>query len=118
MGGKLKSRNESEANYRNIMQDWTMVHDEKSDIYRLVVRRAQATVIVERSMSATLVDHRGLFGPKGRSHAASIHTMEVDSWAKPSRQWLMKLRSVTSIQMTLDGTKMHSGVVDDHDHDH
>jgi len=117
MTAKIKSRSESESNYRLIMADWNDLHDQHVDIYRISARNGSATVIAERTAAATVTDHRGTFGKKGQTHVVRTTTMEVDAWQKHSGRWLLRNRSVTTIKMTVDNSRILFGIPDEHSHE-
>lgn len=118
LNGKFLSRREAEDNYRKTMQEWNRIRNQKKDIYRSAIQPGKANILVERSLDADLTDSRGLYGPKRKTHAVTLITMEGDIWEKVAGRWLLKTRSVTSIEMHIDGKRLRAGTFDDDDHQH
>lgn len=117
LAGKFRSRKDVALTYRKAMQHWNNIHDQKLDIYRISTRGNSAIVIVERSLVADVDDNKLVSDAKGNVHHVVLTTMEGDTWVKTSGHWLLQMRSITAIEMIVDGEYSRTGAFDD-DHDH
>ncbi len=99
----VKSRAEAEAGYRQLMQDWTRLWDQKLSILHLKVNGKKATAIVERMASGDFLDRLGAYGPKSRSHVLTSDIVEIDTWNRTAAGWLLRTRQISVAKLLVDG---------------
>lgn len=117
MSGAVKNRSEAEAGYRKLAEDWVRFDSQKIEIDKITLKRAVATVIVNKISSGIMSDRAGIYGPKGKTHRATADTMDMDTWVRTGQGWKLKFRKIVMAEMSVDGQKYRSkGFVADADH--
>jgi ketosteroid isomerase-like protein len=115
LDGKEMSRAEAEANYRQLMQNWTHVRKQRAEIYKLTVHGNKATVTAHRVTAGDMTDNQGTLGPKGKAHTIDSNVMEIDTWTKTAQGWRMKTRQIAMAHLTIDGKVVSGAPVHDDD---
>ncbi|MCW3097147.1 MAG: hypothetical protein JWL77_2765 [Chthonomonadaceae bacterium] len=103
LDGKEMNRVEAEANYKQLLENWTHVRKQKAEIYKLTVHGDKATVTAHRVTVGDMTDNRGTLGPKGKAHVIDSDVMEIDTWNRTAQGWRMKTRQIAMAHLTIDG---------------
>jgi ketosteroid isomerase-like protein len=73
----------------------------KQTIQKLSLVQGGATAVVTLTITRTVVDDEGKYGPKGRPHVLSDITVFRDEWIGSSEHWKLKSRQQVGQTKTL-----------------
>jgi ketosteroid isomerase-like protein len=110
-----KNRQQAEANYRQIMADWTNITSGPIEIDAFNENQSGVNATVKRVARGEMFDRNGAFGARGAKHNLVSVTVSLDVWKSATGVWKLNRHNVSLVQVFVDGKLLPGGTVHDDD---